>query len=199
MIIYLLYCQEETKYHISAIHYRKKTEAGRVDKCYVYDKLNEGQHDFGRGRSCLSQILEHYNNILHDTKDGGGTHVIYLEFSKAFNKVHNGKLLHKLKALGIQGKTGMWLHSFLQGCTQAVMVNGFKSCSSTVLSSVPRSSGLGPLLFLIMIGDIHVDVGNSRATSSTDDEESRKVTSEEDAQLLQRELNTMCKWANPTT
>ena len=42
----------------------------------------------------------------------------------AFDKVDHGILLHKIKSLGITGKPGLWLHNFLTGQTQSVMVNG---------------------------------------------------------------------------
>ena len=39
--------------------------------------------------------------------------MIYLNFSKAFDKVDHGVLLHKLRDMGIAGNLGIWFHSFL--------------------------------------------------------------------------------------
>ena len=39
--------------------------------------------------------------------------MIYLDFSKAFDKVDFGILLHKLKSMGITGKLGKWFCHFL--------------------------------------------------------------------------------------
>ena len=39
--------------------------------------------------------------------------MVYLDFSKAFDKVDHGILLHKLRALGITGNIGIWLFHFL--------------------------------------------------------------------------------------
>ena len=39
--------------------------------------------------------------------------MIYLDFSKAFDKVDHGVLLHKLRDMGIAGNLGIWFHSFL--------------------------------------------------------------------------------------
>ena len=39
--------------------------------------------------------------------------MIYLDFSKAFDKVDHGVLLRKLRYMGIAGDLGIWFHSFL--------------------------------------------------------------------------------------
>ena len=43
--------------------------------------------------------------------------MIYLHFSKAFDKADHGVLLHKLKDLGITGKLGIWFFQFLTNRT----------------------------------------------------------------------------------
>ena len=50
--------------------------------------------------------------------------VVYLNFEKAFDKVDHGILLHKLRALGITGALGKWIHSFLTKRTQLVAIKG---------------------------------------------------------------------------
>ena len=80
-------------------------------------------------------------------EEGSNVDVLYLDFSKAFDKVDHGILLHKAKDLGIIGKLGIWLHGFLTDRTQMVAANGTLSCVSKVISGVPQGSVLGPLLF----------------------------------------------------
>ena len=46
-------------------------------------------------------------------EQGKGEDVIYTDFSKAFDTVETGVLLHDLKECGIMGRVGCWLASFL--------------------------------------------------------------------------------------
>ena len=66
--------------------------------------LNNTQHCFRSGRSCLSTLLDVYDNIMHMINNKSTVDMIYLDFSKAFDKVDNGILLHKLRDLGITGR-----------------------------------------------------------------------------------------------
>ena len=51
------------------------------------DKFNVSQHGFRGGRSCLSQLLSHYDRILEILASGSNVDTIYLDFAKAFDKV----------------------------------------------------------------------------------------------------------------
>ena len=158
--------------------------------------LNTSQHGFRKGRSCLSNLLTHYDQLLHNLAEGKNTDVVFLDFAKAFDKVDHGVLLHKLKSLGITGKLGLWLHSFLVGRSQSVAVDGEKSIGAIVLSGVPQGSVLGPLLFIIHLGDIDGNVGSSVLASFADDTNiSKAITNEEDVHHLQEDLNKVFSWA----
>ena len=50
--------------------------------------------------------------------------MIYLDFSKAFDKVGHGIVLHKLRDFGITGNLGVCFHQFLSDRTQFVRLPG---------------------------------------------------------------------------
>ena len=50
-------------------------------------RLNDGQHGFVPGRSTQSELLAHYNDIYEAITDGKRLNTLFLDFSKAFDKV----------------------------------------------------------------------------------------------------------------
>ena len=106
---------------------------------------------------------------MSQLEKGFNVDVVYLDFAKAFDKLDFNITLSKIKSLGISGKIGRWIHSFLTGRKQSVVVNGTKSPAADVLSGVPQGSVIGPILFLILIGDIDQDVAHSFISSFADD------------------------------
>merc|ERR1711888_288169 len=131
--------------------------------------MNENQHGFRVNRSCLSQLLAHYELILEALGDNSSVDVIYLDFSKAFDKVDHGILMNKLKKYNITGELAIWIHNFLNNRTQQVTVEKCLSSETKVISGVPQGSVLGPLLFLILLADIDEDANSSKVSSFADD------------------------------
>ena len=83
--------------------------------------FNSNQHGFRGGRSCLSQLLNHFDKVTWILEHGKPVDVVYLDFAKAFDKVDTGITLRKLKSLGIQGEIGRWLTDFLTNRKQTVL------------------------------------------------------------------------------
>ena len=134
---------------------------------------------------------------MHMLEDGGSVDMVYLDFSKAFDKVDHGILLHKLKALGITGHLGIWFFNFLTGRSHFVRLPGAISGDSPVLSGVPQVTVLGPLLFLIMLSDINKDISESNLISFADDTRIySKINDVTDCDTLQQDLNHVYDWAS---
>ena len=168
-----------------------------VDYLDQHSLLNERQHGFRHGRSCLSQLLDHHDRILDALERSAGVDVIYLDMWKAFDQVDHGLLLHKARDLGISGEIGHWLHAFLSSRTQTVVVEGGSSDESVVVSGVPQGSVLGPLLFLILLGDIDAGICHSIASSFADDTRVvGHIASVGSMHGMQRDLENLYSWAD---
>ena len=74
---------------------RKQIVAFLISKGY----LNPTQHGFREGRSCLSALLNVFDDIMHLMSGGNTVDMVYLDFATAFDKVDHGVLLHKIKNL----------------------------------------------------------------------------------------------------
>ena len=159
--------------------------------------FTKNQHGFRKGFSCLSQLLAHYEDVLLNNLNGNGSDVIYLDYAKAFDKVDHDLLVKKLIAYGVKDKTLQWIINFLSRRKQKVVINGFNSFWTEVVSGVIQGSVLGPILFLIFVNDLEQCVQHSVVRCFADDTRLTKAIhdSQVDVGLLQSDLNSVIAWS----
>ena len=130
--------------------------------------LSEHQYGFRSGMSTEDQLLYTYGNVCKCVDSGGVVDMVYLDFSKAFDRVSHQLLLQKLSALGFDNSFLSLLESFLVGRTFSVSVGGCLSNRRSVGMGVPQGSVLGPLLFLVYVNFV-MDGVVSRWVAFADD------------------------------
>ena len=87
---------------------------------------------------------------------------IFLDLKKTFDTVNHSILLEKLDHYGIRGIINDWCSSYLLGRSQITEIDSNLSTVNEISSGVPQGSvlGLGLLLFLTYINDIHNSSGS---------------------------------------
>ena len=107
------------------------------------------QSGFRPGDSCINQLLSITHDIFTSFDNGLEVRGVFLDISKAFDKVWHDGLIYKLKQNGIKDKLLCLLIDFLKNCQQRVVLNCQFSSWAKVSADVPQGSILGRLLFLI--------------------------------------------------
>ena len=119
------------------------------------DLLNPNQSGIRLGDSCINQLLAitHEISKAFDCNPSLEVRSVFLDISKAFDKVWHEGLLYKIKSMYISGELYNLLESFLLGRLQMVVLNGQTSSRKPLLAGVPQGLNLGLLLFLMYIND----------------------------------------------
>jgi hypothetical protein len=138
--------------------------------------LYQLQHGFRRNRSCQTQLVE------------------FMDFAKAFDKVNHSLLVHKIHQYGIRGKVNSWIKSWLSGRNQTVVVEGVNSSQVDADSRIPQGSVLEPSLFIFYINDLQDRLRSTVRLFADDTIAYLTITSEDDAEHLQEDLDKLAQW-----
>ena len=122
--------------------------------------LNPNQSGFRPGDSTVNQLISITHTIFNafDCNPPLDVRSVYLDISKAFDRVWHDGLIYKLKRCGVSGELLSLIQSFLKDRKQRTVLNGQSSSWGDISAGVPQGSILGPLFFLVYINDLTADL-----------------------------------------
>ena len=182
---------------------------GKILEKLVYDSLythlvscellNPNQSGFRPGDSTINQLISITHTIFKafDCNPPLDVRSVYLDLSKAFDRVWHDGLIYKLKRCGVSGQLLSLVESFLKNRKQRTVLNGQCSGWGDISAGVPQGSILGPLFFLVYINDLAMDLKCNVKLFADD---TSIFTIEQDpntaASDMNHELEMIKKWAH---
>ena len=147
--------------------------------------------------STVTQLIEMYNCFCSAVTNHKEVRVVFLDISKAFDRVWHRGLIYKLKSWGVSGRLLTWLENYLLGRYQRVVINNKTSIWRRILAGVPQGSILGPLLFLVFINDITYVIRHCKIRLFADDSclYIEVDNREEAALLINEDLAAIHEWS----
>ena len=145
--------------------------AGKIFEILLYGRMFEffiaisfiskNQSGFRPIDSCINQLLSITHEICQSFDGNLEVRAVFLDISKAFDKIWHKGLIFKLKQNGTSDKILNIITDFLSFRKQRVVLNGQASPWVSIEASVPQGSILGPLLFLIYINGLSDDLSTT--------------------------------------
>ena len=99
--------------------------------------IYSSQHSFTKGKSCLTNVIKFVDRFFEWCDQEDSLDIIYLDFSKAFDKVPHKMLIKKLESYRIQENVLRWITKWLENRKQRVQLNRHISSRTEVRSGVP--------------------------------------------------------------
>ena len=135
--------------------------------------ISSSQSGFKPRDSCISQLLYESFDSAIEVRN------VFLDMSKAFNKVWQKGLIHKLKRNGVAVNLLNTLANFLKDRKQRVVLNCQNSLWDNVEAGIPQGSVLGPLLFLIYSNNLSENLVSDPKVFADDNDLSAKNLNED--------------------
>lgn len=173
----------------------KVFEKLHLHRLKLYIKLRTEQHAFRREHSTTTQLVNLLDDLAVNKYLKLQTASLFLDMERAFDRVWQKGLLHKLLQTGVPTYLTKIISSFLIGRTFAVKVGNNLSTVKLIEAGVPQGSCLSPLLYTLFINDFPT---NPQVKLSLYADDTMFYTSNNNANYaimrLQKQADTTVQW-----
>ena len=158
--------------------------------------ISKNQSGFRPGDSTIYQLISITSNIYESFEKYDETRALFLDISKAFDKVWHDGLIYKLNVMVYLETYLIFWENYLHNRYQRVVLNGTNSDWRSIEAGVPQGSVLGPLLFLVYINDLTDNISSEMRLFADDSSLFTQVNGVDQthAKLVQ-DLQTITNWA----
>ena len=158
------------------------------------------QGGFRPGRGSVDQLNAFTHRVSQSFKGGQVCVTVFLDMSKAYDRVWREGLLDKLIKRGLKGEILRWVTAFLCNRSARVKFNGERSRMRHFPHGLPQGSRLSPILFNVFLADIFgpevIDCDLDAGIYADDIRMSAYgKTAQEAADKLSRVLLNVANWA----
>ena len=154
----------------------------------------DGPLQFGnkKGVSTTHMLIELTHKWMEALDNNKTIRILFLDFSKAFDRVDHQILMDKFKSLGVSMPLYNWIYAFLTDRTQRVKIRELISELKTLNGAIPQGALMGMEAFIRMIDDL-----KSRLPiyKYVDDSSTFEITErEQHNSSLQLAVNEIVEW-----
>ena len=138
-------------------------------------QICENQYGFRANHSCEPAVGQVIGTVVKGLENHQYIACILLDLSKAFDTIEHGILLHKLELYGVRGDTLLWFKSYLSNRKLRVKCRTVGDSSDTISDEhvvhygTPQGSCLGPLIFLLIVNNLHLSLQYAECVQFADD------------------------------
>lgn len=162
---------------------------------HVANYLAPQQHGFIKGRSTATNLFLKTQFLSECLDKCSQVDCIYMDFSKAFDRLNHRLLLSKMDEFGFSESMITLFASYFSNRYQYVYYNGHSSDKFAQVSGVPQGSVMGPLLFKIFINDVIQEVDIKCLLYADDLKMFHEIKSLDDCLSLQLNINRVYNWS----